>query len=146
MTHLHLTGDRVVAARLNGRIEFLRLETYNQGRQIDWGFMSAYRRSESLPFVKVILFFFNCIFVYALAHVRTGSTGSLSNSFPHKSNSPLAAPAGSQEELRCFLEQQHHGHQQPINCMEVVGTTVLTGSQDHTLKVISEIEHLVVHH
>lgn len=36
----------MVAARLNGRIDFLRLETYNQGRQIDWGFMSAYRRSK----------------------------------------------------------------------------------------------------
>lgn len=46
VTHLHLTGDRLVAARLNGRIDFLRLETYNQGRQIDWGFMSAYRRSK----------------------------------------------------------------------------------------------------
>lgn len=45
ITHLHLSGDRLVAARLNGRIDFLRLETYNQGRQIDWGFMSAYRRS-----------------------------------------------------------------------------------------------------
>lgn len=45
ITHLHLAGDRVVTARLSGRIDFLRLETYNQGRQIDWGFMSAYRRS-----------------------------------------------------------------------------------------------------
>lgn len=49
VTHLRLAGDRVVAARLNGRIDFLRLETYNQGRQIDWGFMSAYRRSEYKP-------------------------------------------------------------------------------------------------
>lgn len=47
ITHLHLSGDRLVAARLSGRIDFLRLETYNQGRQIDWGFMSAYRRSKS---------------------------------------------------------------------------------------------------
>lgn len=46
VTHLHLSGDRLVAARLNGKIDFLRLETYNQGRQIDWGFMSAYRRSK----------------------------------------------------------------------------------------------------
>lgn len=43
--------------------------------------------------------------------------------------------SSSQEELRCFLEHQHQGHQQPITCMEVVGSTVLTGSQDHTLKV-----------
>lgn len=47
---MHLSGDRLVAARLNGRIDFLRLETYNQGRQIDWGFMSAYRRSNLIFF------------------------------------------------------------------------------------------------
>lgn len=46
VTHLHLSGNRVVAARLSGRIDFLRLESYNQGRHIDWGFTSAYRRSK----------------------------------------------------------------------------------------------------
>lgn len=45
VTNLHLAGNRVVAARLSGRIDFLRLESYNQGRHIDWGFTSAYRRS-----------------------------------------------------------------------------------------------------
>lgn len=69
------------------------------------------------------------------AHVRTGSTGSLSSA-QHANQTPLMAPASSsQEELRCLLEHQHQGHQQPITCMEVVGSTVLTGSQDHTLKV-----------
>lgn len=45
ITHINLAGNRVIAARLSGRIDFLRLETYNQGRHIDWGFTSAYRRS-----------------------------------------------------------------------------------------------------
>lgn len=40
--------------------------------------------------------------------------------------------------MRCYLEQQHQGHQQLVTCMEVVGNTVLTGSQDHTLKVSSQ--------
>lgn len=55
ITHLHLSGDRLVAARLSGRIDFLRLETYNQGRQIDWGFMSAYRRSKCINDVSYSL-------------------------------------------------------------------------------------------
>ncbi|XP_055694551.1 sterol regulatory element-binding protein cleavage-activating protein isoform X2 [Lutzomyia longipalpis] len=45
VTHIKLTGDRVIVARLCGRVDFLRLETYSQGKQIDWGFTSAYRRS-----------------------------------------------------------------------------------------------------
>ena len=32
-------------ARLCGRLDFYRLETYYKGKQIDWGFTSAYRRS-----------------------------------------------------------------------------------------------------
>lgn len=47
ITHLHLAGNRVVATRLSGRIDFLRLESYTQGRHIDWGFTAAYRRSKS---------------------------------------------------------------------------------------------------
>lgn len=45
VTNLKLAGNRVIAARLSGRVDFLRLESYTQGRQIDWGFTSAYRRS-----------------------------------------------------------------------------------------------------
>lgn len=44
VTNIKLVGDKVVAVRLNGRIDFLRLETYTQGRQIDWGFTSTVRR------------------------------------------------------------------------------------------------------
>lgn len=53
----------MVAARLNGRVDFLRLETYNQGRQIDWGFMSAYRRSE-LPFYTSCQIAAHFIFIF----------------------------------------------------------------------------------
>lgn len=44
VTNIKLVGDKVVAVRLSGRIDFLRLETYTQGRQIDWGFTSTVRR------------------------------------------------------------------------------------------------------
>lgn len=50
--------------------------------------------------------------------------------------------------MRCYLEQQHQGHQQLVTCMNVVGNTVLTGSQDHTLKVIKSlviVNHIVNH-
>ena len=39
------------------------------------------------------------------------------------------------EVLRCVVQLQHLGHQQPITCMDVVRNTLFTGSQDHTLKV-----------
>ncbi|CAO1392652.1 unnamed protein product [Diamesa tonsa] len=111
VTHIKLAGDRVIAARLSGRIDFLRLETYTQGRHIDWNFTSAYRRT----------------------HVRTGSAGSITTQQQNqqqKGNHPI-----QQEELRCILESQHHGHQQPITCLDVLGNILFTGSQDHTLKV-----------
>lgn len=68
--------------------------------------------------------------------MRTGSTGSLSNArLLHQNNDLTSLASSSQEEMRCYLEQQHQGHQQLVTCMNVVGNTVLTGSQDHTLKV-----------
>jgi hypothetical protein len=48
VTNIKLAGDKLIVARLNGRLDFLRLETYTQGRQIDWSFTSAYRRSKYL--------------------------------------------------------------------------------------------------
>jgi len=41
---VRLVGSRVVAAKLNGTVDFLQLESYSEGQQIDWGFTS-YRRS-----------------------------------------------------------------------------------------------------
>ncbi|XP_052897024.1 sterol regulatory element-binding protein cleavage-activating protein isoform X1 [Anopheles moucheti] len=120
VTNIKLTGDRVIAARLSGRIDFFRLETYTQGRQIDWGFTSAYRRT----------------------HMRTGSAGSIS-SFQAAMGSGGTHP--DSEELRCLLEFQQQGHQQPITCLEVVGNTVMTGSQDHTLKVYRADSHLMLY-
>lgn len=76
-------------------------------------------------------------FIRYAAHIRTGSTGSLSNSQLSSpgQNDISSIASSSQEEMRCYLEHQHQGHQQLVTCMDVVGNTVLTGSQDHTLKV-----------
>ncbi|KAL7027293.1 hypothetical protein ACKWTF_005397 [Chironomus riparius] len=141
VTHVKLSSDKVVAARLSGRIDFYRLETYTQGRHIDWNFTSAYRRT----------------------HIRTGSAGSLSSFNQHQQqqnnryvprnslnlSSPLSTTLSSsqnqssasisysptQEELRCILELQHPGHTQPITSLDMLGNVLFTGSQDHTLKV-----------
>lgn len=87
-------------------------------------------------FIAIFLFYLLNFFLFLIAHVRTGSTGSLSNSQLSSHGNDISSMASSsQEEMRCYLEHQHQGHQQLITCMEVVGNTVLTGSQDHTLKV-----------
>nr|XP_050850645.1 sterol regulatory element-binding protein cleavage-activating protein [Vespula vulgaris]XP_050850646.1 sterol regulatory element-binding protein cleavage-activating protein [Vespula vulgaris]XP_050850647.1 sterol regulatory element-binding protein cleavage-activating protein [Vespula vulgaris]XP_050850648.1 sterol regulatory element-binding protein cleavage-activating protein [Vespula vulgaris]XP_050850650.1 sterol regulatory element-binding protein cleavage-activating protein [Vespula vulga len=98
-----LIGSRVVAAKLNGSIDFLQLESYSEGQQIDWGFTS-YRRT----------------------HVRTGSAGS-----PMDINNVMQ----SEEDLRCMKIGSHRAHQQVITVLDSEGGRVLTGSQDHTLKV-----------
>ncbi|XP_058827958.1 sterol regulatory element-binding protein cleavage-activating protein [Topomyia yanbarensis] len=125
VTNIKLAGDKVIVARLSGRIDFLRLETYTQGRQIDWGFTSAYRRT----------------------HVRTGSAGSISLFQQSAGSNPSTAlPAqhhASEEELRCILEFHQQGHQMPVTCLEVAGGTVMTGSQDHTVKVFRLDSHLL---
>ncbi|XP_058116606.1 sterol regulatory element-binding protein cleavage-activating protein isoform X2 [Anopheles coustani] len=128
VTNIKLTGDRVIAARLSGRIDFFRLETYTQGRQIDWGFTSAYRRT----------------------HMRTGSAGSLSSFQAAMTPSGTAGSyqqhgTADSEELRCILEFQQQGHQQPVTCLEVAGNTVMTGSQDHTLKVFRVDNHQLLY-
>lgn len=57
------------------------------------------------------------------------------NNFAAATGTGVASSINPKEELRCILEQQQQGHQQPLTCMDVVGRTVFTGSQDHTLKV-----------
>ncbi|KOX73423.1 Sterol regulatory element-binding protein cleavage-activating protein [Melipona quadrifasciata] len=96
-------GSRMVAAKLNGSIDFLQLESYSEGQQIDWGFTS-YRRT----------------------HVRTGSAGS-----PMDINNIMQ----TEEDLRCIKISSHKAHQQAITVLDSEGGRVLTGSQDHTLKL-----------
>lgn len=57
VSHLKMIGSKVIAARLCGTLDFFQLQTYNQGRPIEWNFTSAYRRT----------------------HLRTGSAGSISD-------------------------------------------------------------------
>lgn len=41
----------------------------------------------------------------------------------------------TEEDLRCMKISSHRAHQQAITVLESEGGRVLTGSQDHTLKV-----------
>lgn len=41
----------------------------------------------------------------------------------------------SEEDLRCMKIGSHRAHQQAITVLDSEGGRVLTGSQDHTLKV-----------
>ncbi|XP_030375310.1 sterol regulatory element-binding protein cleavage-activating protein isoform X2 [Scaptodrosophila lebanonensis] len=127
ITHIHLNGDRVIVARLNGRLDFYRLETFYKGKQIDWNFTAAYRRT----------------------HVRTGSTGSLGLLLQQQRNQETASKT-TKEEMKISLQSVRLAHQQPITCMQVANDIVFTGSQDHTLKVYclskSDVEYTLHGH
>lgn len=58
--------------------------------------------------------------------MRTGSAGS-----PMDLNNSMQ----TEEDLRCMKIGSHRAHQQAITVLESEGGRVLTGSQDHTLKV-----------
>jgi hypothetical protein len=45
ITSVKIIGNRVVAAKLSGSVDFLELVSYSHGRQMDWG-LTAYRRSK----------------------------------------------------------------------------------------------------
>lgn len=107
VTSVKIVGSRVVAARLYGTLDFLQLQSYSQGRPIDWNFTCAYRRT----------------------HVRTSSAGSISD------YKDIIQQNESVEDMRCLKVLTTRAHQQPITCLDSEGGRVLTGSQDHTLKV-----------
>lgn len=105
ISSVKLIWNRVIAAKLNGSLDFLELERYsaNDGNQSGWGFTSGRR-----------------------THVRTGSAGS-----PMDINNTIQ----TEQDLRCLKKCTHRAHQQAITVLDSEGGRVLTGSQDHTLKV-----------
>lgn len=104
ISQVKIVGSKVIAARLNGTLDFFQLQTYNQGRPVDWNFTCAYRRT----------------------HIRTGSVGSISD---------IKQTDREEEDLQCMKIISIKAHQQPITCFDCEGGRVLSGSQDHTLKV-----------
>ncbi|XP_076269719.1 SREBP cleavage activating protein isoform X2 [Rhynchophorus ferrugineus] len=105
ITNVKIVGSKIVAARLCGSLDFLQLQTFNQGRPVDWNFSCAYRRT----------------------HVRTGSMGSIADRDTINQNDT--------EDLKCIKLLSVKAHQQPITCLDCEGGRIVTGSQDHTVKV-----------
>ncbi|XP_060518686.1 sterol regulatory element-binding protein cleavage-activating protein isoform X2 [Cylas formicarius] len=103
ITHVKIVGTKLIAAHLCGTLDLFQLQTYTQGRPVDWSFSCAYRRT----------------------HVRTGSMGSM----------PERDVQLTSEDLRCNKIASVRAHQQSITCLDCEGGRILTGSQDHTLKV-----------
>lgn len=67
------------------------------------------------------------LYIFFSAHARTSSEGSV----PEWSFMDMA----SESNFKCFGLFSIRAHQQPITVLDFEGGRVLTGSQDHTLKV-----------
>ncbi|XP_073951659.1 SREBP cleavage activating protein [Choristoneura fumiferana] len=128
VTHVRaLAGARrVAAASLGGQLALLRLEAYNasSGAHVDWRFSTAHRRT----------------------HKRTGSAGSLrgAGGGDEGARARLSFSYDSElsdaEEVVCNRIAQCRPHQQPITEMHSEGGRILTGGQDHVLKVFTSGE------
>ncbi|PZC70637.1 hypothetical protein B5X24_HaOG215388 [Helicoverpa armigera] len=124
-THVRaLAGARrVCAASLAGHLTLLRLDAYNaaSGAHVDWHFSTAHRTT----------------------HKRTGSAGSLrvgharDDSTRARMSFSYEADLSDGEEVVCSRIAQCRPHQQPITEMHSEGGRILTGGQDHVLKVFS---------
>ncbi|XP_075990761.1 SREBP cleavage activating protein [Anticarsia gemmatalis] len=129
VTHVRaLAGARrVCASSLAGHLTLLRLDAYNatSGTQVDWHFSTAHRRT----------------------HKRTGSAGSLhvghapdDDSHARMSFSYDANVADGEDVITCVRIAQCRPHQQPITEMHSEGGRIVTGGQDHVLKVFSSAD------
>ncbi|VVC36005.1 Hypothetical protein CINCED_3A010085 [Cinara cedri] len=104
-TAIKLVNKYVVAVRLNGSLEFFKLDIFSE---------STLRESIEKPKNKLPL----------RKHVRTGSIGSSLN---------ILNPTN--DTVRCLHLESLKAHNQPITALETNGAYIVTGSQDHTLKV-----------
>lgn len=66
--------------------------------------------------------------------MRSGSTGSL--------GWDSMVSRADEEDMRCVRLHSTRAHQQPITVLQTEGGRVLTGSQDHTLKVFQKLKNV----
>ncbi|XP_041986621.1 sterol regulatory element-binding protein cleavage-activating protein [Aricia agestis] len=116
---------RVCAASLAGHVTLLRLDVYTQsGAHVDWNFSTAHRRT----------------------HKRTGSadlshSGYLDDDVSRtRMRFSYDTESGDSEEVVCIRIAYCRPHQQPITELHSEGGRILTGGQDHILKVFSSSE------
>ncbi|XP_060850773.1 sterol regulatory element-binding protein cleavage-activating protein isoform X2 [Rhopalosiphum padi] len=104
-TAIKLINKYVVAVRLNGSLEFFKLDIFSE---------STLRESIERPKTKLPL----------RKHVRTGSIGS-----------SLHTLKSTNDTVRCLHIEALKAHNQPVTVLETNGAYIVTGSQDHMLKV-----------
>ncbi|RZF38724.1 hypothetical protein LSTR_LSTR014382 [Laodelphax striatellus] len=108
-------GNQVVAARLNGS-----LDVYSLSWQRTHAAISLHRRT----------------------HIRTGSAGS---PLDWTGGGVVGEGSDDQSSFVVVRTSSTRAHQQPITVLDVEGGRVLTGSQDHTLKVMSLLDQVIVY-
>ncbi|CAG9558135.1 unnamed protein product [Danaus chrysippus] len=115
------SGRRVLAASLTGHLSLLRLDACtSSGAHVDWRFSTAHRRT----------------------HKRTGSAELLrtGSGFNENRKSFSYDADNNNDEVVCVRVAHCRAHQQPITELQSEGGRVLTGGQDHVLKVFSSSE------
>ncbi|XP_038216376.1 sterol regulatory element-binding protein cleavage-activating protein [Zerene cesonia] len=124
VTHVKVLGGgrRICVALLTGHVTLYRLDAYNaaSGAHVDWRFSTAHRRT----------------------HKRTGSADSLRCGMEDqmarsRMSFSYEAENSDGEEVVCVRVAHCRPHQQPINELQSEGGRILTGGQDHVLKVFS---------
>lgn len=113
VTCLKMIDTYVVAARLSGILDFIKL-TFLNSNPSENETTSQFKMNKSVHRI----------------HLRTGSAGSLLD-FKKMQNTE------EEEDVRltCSKVESTRAHHQPITVLECVSNRVITGSQDHTLKV-----------
>ncbi|KAF6198482.1 hypothetical protein GE061_008230 [Apolygus lucorum] len=115
VTCIKLVSSRCVIARLNGGLEVYTVEWSCPGPN------PSYRRSGTG------------------GHSRAASTGAFDFV-----GGLLNTNSGDSEELRIGRGRAVRAHQQPITVLQAQAGRILTGSRDHTLKVFSLVDELLV--
>ncbi|XP_026679311.1 LOW QUALITY PROTEIN: sterol regulatory element-binding protein cleavage-activating protein [Diaphorina citri] len=110
VTSLKIIDTFVVAARLSGILDFIKLTFLN----------NASDQNETTSQLKMNKS------VHRI-HLRTGSAGSLLDFKKMQVEEEMT--------LTCCKVESTRAHHQPITVLECVSNRVITGSQDHTLKV-----------
>ncbi|KAL3831431.1 hypothetical protein ACJMK2_023182 [Sinanodonta woodiana] len=106
VTAINFVSDRVIAARLDGNVEFLQLQT---------------SRNPSLS---------NTLSVSSHHRPVRGHARHLSHSSNMSDDLKLCT-----ESLHCVTLKSTHAHQQPVTVLQTEGGRTVSGSQDHSLKV-----------
>lgn len=135
-TAIKLINKYVVAVRLNGSLEFFKLDIFSESTlresiekpKTKFSLRSKYFRINMfICFNLFIIIITQNIFI-TVEHVRTGSVGSSLHTYK-----------STNDTVRCLHIEALKAHNQPVTVLETNGAYIVTGSQDHMLKVSKTI-------